>query len=69
MIYIGLGSGHDQDFVQLLCGYEISLRLLVVYWWFNTFFINVHFRNSFVLTKLTASGCVLGTSWSITASG
>ena len=44
MIYIGLGSGQDQDFIQLLCGYEISMRLLVVYWWFNTFFINVHFR-------------------------
>ena len=48
ILYINLMSGQDseqgQGFIQLVCGYEISLRLLVIYWWFNTFFINVHFR-------------------------
>ena len=26
----------------MICGYEISMRLFVVYWWFNTFFINTN---------------------------
>ena len=45
LLYISLDWGDSREEVQIICGYEISIRLFVVYCWFNTFFINVHFRN------------------------
>ena len=45
LLYISLGSQEDsQEEVKVLCSWEISLKLLVVYSWFNSFSYMITFR-------------------------
>ena len=65
LLYISLASEEDSTAeVKLLCSFEITMKLLVVYCWFNSFTYTILFRDDDILNILISYSLLLDTSWS-----